>query len=325
MSTSRSQRAMSGSRTGASSFSQGQPSHSRLFSSILNPSRTNQGYIRADATVFEEDDELEGQSSQSEMNTGSSSRTPRQPTSAKAHGKRRAAWDGNTSELTVLRPNIHSDDKIHDNNSTDDEDDEVPQSFMIEATAGAARHPKPRGQPSDSQLGNKPLATTTANRGRPLHSNAARSQPPLLPTVAPHVSIPPKPSELDYESGTTKGPRVAHAASTSTSSNNGGRRARPAGALDEYEKALWNWVNVYNLDAFLQEVYMYYEGKGLYSIALKKGLNLLCVFSSSHILAGSNASRIERWALSLASPHSYWAVLTIPSSVMAKSLDLTKW
>jgi autophagy-related protein 9 len=45
--------------------------------------------------------------------------------------------------------------------------------------------------------------------------------------------------------------------------------------LDEYEKALWNWVNVYNLDAFLQEVYAYYEGNGIYSIALSRGLNLL--------------------------------------------------
>jgi len=45
--------------------------------------------------------------------------------------------------------------------------------------------------------------------------------------------------------------------------------------LDDYEKALWNWVNVYNLDAFLQDVYSYYEGKGIYSIALSRGLNLL--------------------------------------------------
>jgi autophagy-related protein 9 len=45
--------------------------------------------------------------------------------------------------------------------------------------------------------------------------------------------------------------------------------------LDAYERALWTWVNVYNLDAFLQEVYYYYDGKGIYSIALSRGLNLL--------------------------------------------------
>lgn len=47
--------------------------------------------------------------------------------------------------------------------------------------------------------------------------------------------------------------------------------------LDAYERALWNWVNVYNLDAFLQDVYAYYEGKGIYCIALARGLNLLYV------------------------------------------------
>ncbi|EIW84892.1 APG9-domain-containing protein [Coniophora puteana RWD-64-598 SS2] len=47
--------------------------------------------------------------------------------------------------------------------------------------------------------------------------------------------------------------------------------------LDAYERALWKWVNVYNLDAFLQDVYRYYEGKGIYSIALARGLNLITV------------------------------------------------
>ena len=47
--------------------------------------------------------------------------------------------------------------------------------------------------------------------------------------------------------------------------------------LDDHEKALWNWVNVYNLDAFLQDAYYYYEGKGIFSIALSRGLNLLLV------------------------------------------------
>jgi len=231
--------------------------------------------MRADATVFEEDDEQDVRNDQSDIESGSTLLTPRHHTpSAKAQGKRVAPWDGNTSQLNVLRPNIHKDDKQHDNDSTDEEDDEVPQSFMIEATSGAARHPKPPPQPSDSRLGSKPPPATTANRSRPLNASSARANPPLLPTVAPHVSIPPKPSEVDYENGTTKLPRVP---STSGSSNNGGRRTRVTGGLDEYEKALWNWVNVYNLDAFLQDVYMYYEGKGIYSIALKKGLNLLYV------------------------------------------------
>ncbi|EJD53203.1 APG9-domain-containing protein [Auricularia subglabra TFB-10046 SS5] len=49
------------------------------------------------------------------------------------------------------------------------------------------------------------------------------------------------------------------------------------GGLDARERALWDWVNVYNLDAYLQQVYAYYEGKGIYCIALARLLNLLTV------------------------------------------------
>ena len=53
-----------------------------------------------------------------------------------------------------------------------------------------------------------------------------------------------------------------------------GQTVRKAG-LNDYEKALWRWVNVDDLDGFLQEVYDYYKGKGLYCIALARVLNLL--------------------------------------------------
>jgi autophagy-related protein 9 len=68
--------------------------------------------------------------------------------------------------------------------------------------------------------------------------------------------------------------------------------------LSERERALWIWVNVVDLDGYLQEVnswqeslsekklttdsvgmlqqvYEYYVGKGLYCIALRRILNLL--------------------------------------------------
>jgi len=67
--------------------------------------------------------------------------------------------------------------------------------------------------------------------------------------------------------------------------------------LDAHEKALWKWVNVDDLDGFLQEVglavrfslvkllwsadwlilqvYAYFKGKGIYCIALARVLNLL--------------------------------------------------
>lgn len=41
------------------------------------------------------------------------------------------------------------------------------------------------------------------------------------------------------------------------------------------ERALWRWVNVEDLDQFLDHVYRYYQGKGIWTIGLEKVLNLL--------------------------------------------------
>ncbi|CAF9927448.1 MAG: hypothetical protein GOMPHAMPRED_004396 [Gomphillus americanus] len=45
--------------------------------------------------------------------------------------------------------------------------------------------------------------------------------------------------------------------------------------LDPRERALWRWTNVQNLDNFLRDVYVYYTGKGMYSILLSSALGLL--------------------------------------------------
>ena len=45
--------------------------------------------------------------------------------------------------------------------------------------------------------------------------------------------------------------------------------------LSRKDKALWNWVNVDDLDEFLQEVYTFYIKKGIWSIALAGFLDLL--------------------------------------------------
>ncbi len=46
-------------------------------------------------------------------------------------------------------------------------------------------------------------------------------------------------------------------------------------AADPKEKAMWRWANVQNLDSFLYDVYQYYLGRGIWSIALTRALNLL--------------------------------------------------
>ncbi|KAF3490508.1 Autophagy-related protein 9 [Arthroderma uncinatum] len=44
---------------------------------------------------------------------------------------------------------------------------------------------------------------------------------------------------------------------------------------DPKEKALWRWANVENLDNFLQEVYDYFLGNGIWSIMLSRTLSLI--------------------------------------------------
>lgn len=45
--------------------------------------------------------------------------------------------------------------------------------------------------------------------------------------------------------------------------------------LSGRNKALWKWVNVVDLDKFLQDVYWYYKGKGLQCIIIARSLTLL--------------------------------------------------
>lgn len=194
---------------------------------MLNPiglGRQYQGYTQANQSLLEEDEE--------EAELGSRRFKGKQP--------ERRSWDAGASEMNVLRPNIHSQDKMHSRDS-EDEDDEVPQSFMIEASTSPKQRKHRSSRSSGSRAG------------------------PVLPTHTP-VSIPPRPSDID--NGQDDDPPILREE----------RQHTQMRGLDAYERALWNWVNVYNLDAFLQEVYWYYEGKGIYSIALARGLNLLCVY-----------------------------------------------
>jgi hypothetical protein len=42
-----------------------------------------------------------------------------------------------------------------------------------------------------------------------------------------------------------------------------------------YDRTMWRWANVENMDNFFERVYEYYQGKGLYCILLARFLNLL--------------------------------------------------
>ena len=232
--------------------------------------RTHQGYTRADQALPEEEEEEEeeevrgeggGEGSEEDLESGRMRRTIFESTGelgkSKSKGRRKVSWDAGASEMNVLHPNIHKEDAMHEQES----DDEVPQSFMIET---ANRQTASKGKLNEA-------SKAASDSRRPLHSVAGRKLPPLSPGqgLPPPVSTPPRPSEVDDSERTPR--NIASGESLSTNP----KESKPLRGLDDYEKALWNWVNVYNLDAFLQDVYYYYEGKGIYSIALSRGLNLL--------------------------------------------------
>ena len=249
-------------------------SSSRPFLNLINPMNSNyHGYVQANQSIVEENGEDDVNNGEDiDLEAGRSgifhSSHEAKRLSTKSQGKRRVAWNPEASEMGILHPNIHKEDKIHERDSSDDE---VPPSFLIEATS----------HPVASQSGENPQKQDHG-RGQALYSTEGRKLPPTsLKSVskpiskskspASRLSTSPRPSDLVEE-------QIPEEFSYSSPPQDSPyRNHKPMRGLDDYEKALWNWINVYNLDAFLQEAYYYYDGKGIYSIALSRGLNLLLV------------------------------------------------
>jgi autophagy-related protein 9 len=270
-SSSRSPRSHSGSRSiqASQSFYPGgaSTSSSRPFLNMLNPmARQYQGYTQANQSLLEEEDEARSSADEENAEAGRSRSTIFQstaediPMSKSRTHQHHVSWDASPH---VLHPNIQQEDALHEPQSSDDE---VPQSFMIEATSKKSSKKGKSKSNSDSGGG----------RSQPLHSVAGRKLPPVLPTHTTSLRSPTSPRPGFTSTGNSHADRPA-----SRTSSDGHDRPKQMRGLDAYERALWNWVNVYNLDAFLQETYYYYEGKGIYSIALSRGLNLLSVTSLS--------------------------------------------
>lgn len=230
------------------------------------------GYTQANQSVVEEEEDTVA-TEEIDLEAGPSTfRSAHAVTrlSPKAQGKRRVAWDEEASELATLHPNIQKEDKMHEQESSDDE---VPPSFKVETTPHHRRSPTFAGE----------IGRQDPGREQALYSTSGRNLPPKLPTGTDELHAPVFTPSDDQRSSAPDFPISRE----------------PRGVmrgLDDYEKALWNWVNVYNLDAFLQEVYYYYEGNGIYSIALARGLKLLYVTSISDYPSHLTLS-LERWGL----------------------------
>jgi autophagy-related protein 9 len=254
-------RPLSGSRSYLASSTAG-ISSSRPFLNMLNPMNTRryQGYAQANQAVLEEDEEEErGAGDRDDLEAGRVNQSTGlfASQSVRPQGKRRVSFGegGRGVDASILRPNIKQEDRIHEEQDTSD--DEVPQSFMIEAAQ------TPRKSRAKGKVKARSKDGVMSARSPPLSAGRKPANPilPANPDISTRVSIPPRPSELESEDPTAPNPQ----------------QPKQMRGLDAYERALWNWVNVYNLDAFLQEVYYYYEGKGIYCIALARALNLLSV------------------------------------------------
>lgn len=144
----------------------------------------------------------------------------------------------------------------------EEEEDAVPQSFLIEAVPRkAAAHV---GSSSQSRREERRTARSMKKSSR--HPSSSRAAP-----IPQKLSKPPRPSELDGPAVLNAGPSDTGTAFAST---------RPQRGLDDYQKALWNWVNVYNLDAYLQEVRRFLFSalyvERILKICHSQGVRLLC-------------------------------------------------
>lgn len=233
---------------------------SRPFLNLLNPlggGRAYRGYERARDDVVEEEGEGEGADEgdvDEDRGEGLSSRLGWMRATGRGPGDPHIRMHGVTR---------HPNNAGIEDEEDDDDDGEVPQSFMIEAR-------RPRNSRDDHTP--KPKSPTHSSRINFLGGGTKQQ-----------ISMPPRPSDLQSAADFALPPPNTAPVHSPT----------PKQGLDGYERALWNWVNVYNLDAFLQEarlpasyirplltdhvcqVYAYYTGKGIYCIALSRILNLL--------------------------------------------------
>lgn len=210
---------------------------SRPFLNLLNPlgGRAYRGYEQAPDDIVEEQDEDEERDDyEDDKGEGTSTRPGWMQASAVGNARRSSSGGNPHSSGAGWLQSGHEPSSgagYHDDEEDEDEDDgEVPQSLMIEAR-----------RPRTSSRDNQASKVKSPPRTQHSHRNISRGFMGGGGIKNP-INMPPRPSDLQSASDfalplpTTAPSPVAKQ------------------GLDEYERALWSWVNVYNLDAFLQEV-----------------------------------------------------------------------
>lgn len=127
---------------------------------------------------------------------------------------------------------------------TDDLDDEVPQSLLIEGDQDGLAAPKQQQQSRGTVPLPVPGPTNKASRAK---WQTTQDQLRLHQDIRP----------------------------TQTQRRSSARRTQVFGMIDPKERAMWRWANVANLDNFLKDVYDYFLGNGIWCILMSRVLNLL--------------------------------------------------
>jgi autophagy-related protein 9 len=95
-------------------------------------------------------------------------------------------------------------------------------------------------------------------------------RPDVIPTAGPTTN------QARQQWQRTQAQQALHPTQPKPTARQGSLKGPPSLALaDPKEKAMWRWANVENLDNFLEDVYDYYLGNGLWSILLQRVLNML--------------------------------------------------
>lgn len=219
---------------------------SRPFLALLNPmNRQHRGYQHLAETTVQEEDEEEEEQQLDQPGTSSMA----------ASRVRGAGWRVSTEEapesheLRVTSPQpFNKDGGGRDPDLTEPEDEgDVPTSFFLESTSTRDRKKAARANKSVAESATSSPKSRSSKRFR-----RTRVKDSAYPN-AERLSKPPRPSELD-ERPIMEEDQAGTATAYATT--------RPQQGLDDYQKAMWNWVNVYNLDAYLQEVNHILKSRG---------------------------------------------------------------
>lgn len=133
---------------------------------------------------------------------------------------------------------------------TDEGDDEVPASLLVEGDPDVASPSPPPPPPPirrnriDNTDASLPGPSTPQLRHKWMAERESQPlRPPSLPNPAPQTWNIKQRSALAY--------------------------------ADPKERAMWRWANVEDLDNFLKDVYVYFLGNGIWCIVLSRLLNIM--------------------------------------------------